>query len=141
MNVSLAYQSYQQTNIETASPEKLLLLLYSGAIAKLERARGELERKDYGSAHTLLVKAQDIVLELMVSLDWDTSPDLCNKLHSLYDYVYRQLVEANVRKDCSKIEESLQILSELHSGWREIVLRQESPVATEVPNGRLNLQG
>ncbi len=140
MNAPVACQSYQQTQIETASPERLLLMLYSAALWRLERAKTALQEHNYRETHDLLTKVQDIVLELMVSLDWETGSEICSSLHSLYDYVYRRLVQANIHKDLGAIDESVQILSDLQSGWEQVILHQKS-VAKPVPVSRLNIKG
>lgn len=140
-NTSAAYQSYRQTEIDTAEPIQLILLLYDGAIKKLDMAMVGLAEKDMSTTHVHLVKVQDIVLELMLSLNWDADKKLCDQLHSLYDYMYRKLIDANVKKQKQPIQEVRELLVELRSGWQAVVKQAPtvSPSSPEKP--RLNLQG
>lgn len=141
MNAPVACQSYQQTQIETASPERLLLMLYTAALWRLESAKTALQQKDYRETHTLLTKVQDIVLELMVSLDWETASEICSSLHSLYDYVYRRLVQATIHRDIGAIDEAIQILTDLQTGWEQVILNQKPAAHGTVPASKLNIQG
>lgn len=143
MNLPVAYQNYQQTQIETASPEKLLLMLYSAAVTRLEKGKQQLSDKRHAEAHATLVNVQDIVLELMVSLDWEANRELCSNLHSLYDYVYRRLVHANVHKEVEPVVEAITILSDLRDGWEEAIQNNDTKEAPprEIRKSRLNIQG
>lgn len=139
------YQSYKQTEIETASPGKLLLLLYDSAINRLKRARERMKERDREEAHQLLVKVQEIVVELMLALDWNAGSDLAPRLHALYDFMYRRLVDANVQQDPEIVDEVLQLLGTLQEGWREAYKQmaasgeQTGPAAG--PRPQINVQG
>jgi flagellar secretion chaperone FliS len=139
------YQSYKQTEIETASPGKLLLLLYDGAIKRLHLAKEELEQNRREECHLHLVRVQEILVELMLALDWDVEGELAARLHGLYDYMYRQLVRANVRKDQEIIDEVIQLLTTLREGWndafRHTVQNGEKPSSQAPPSSKINLQG
>jgi len=129
------YQAYQRVRVETASPPQLLLALYDGAVRFLGRARAAQESGDREGLHRNLVRTQDIVVELMTSLDLSRG-GVAQQLMGLYVYVYRTLVEANVAHDGAKIEEIDGILRKLRDAWREAVRRTESPhAATGVPAG------
>lgn len=138
------YQSYKQTEIETASPGKLLLLLYDGAIKRLRRAQEAFEREALEEVHQDLVKVQQILIELMLALDWKVGGDLAPRLHALYDFMYRRLVDANVKRSNEPIAEVLQLLSTLREGWAE-AYRQLS-ASGELPNAgtptsKINVEG
>lgn len=127
---------YRRTEIETASPAKLLLMLYDGAIRRLDRANRSIDSSDMSGAHDHLVRAQDIILELMLSLDWDVGGDIPARLHSLYDFMYRRLVEANIRKDKAPIGEVLSLLEQLRQTWSEVINTTPAaaaPVHDETP--------
>ncbi|NSW83193.1 MAG: flagellar export chaperone FliS [Syntrophothermus sp.] len=120
MSVNInAYQQYRNSTVETASPGTLLLMLYDAAIQNLEGAKRAIEGNDMAGAHNYLTRAQDIVLELMSTLNMEYQ--ISKSLWSLYDYLYRQLVQANVKKSLELVEEVYGFMTELRDTWREAV--------------------
>lgn len=111
------YQQYQQQQVMTAPPDKLLLMLFDGAVRFCNQAKKALEDACLEECHNYIVKAQDIVLELENSLNMDY--ELSHHLFSLYDYLYRRLVEANIKKETVLIEEAIAFLTELRQTWAE----------------------
>src|SRR5215207_1388828 len=91
-----AAQNYLRAKVLTATPEQLQLMLYDGAIRFGEQARLALEQKKHEQSYELISRTQKIIAEMTASLKHDVSPELCGKLASLYNYVYRKLVEAIV---------------------------------------------
>lgn len=122
-----AYQQYQQRNIETASPEEVLILLYDGLIRFLNRSRRAMETKDVAKAHEQLIRAQHIVLELMTSLDMKADAAMAKPLYALYEYLHHTLIQANVKQDISLVEEVLRHVRDLKATWEEAIkqVRQE----------------
>lgn len=110
---------YRQAHIETATPERLIVMLYDGAVKYLNFALQTLNQDDREGVHRNLLKAQAIILELMAVLDMDLGGELAVNLHNLYDYMYRQLVQANLEQQPQKIEEVLKLLAPLRSAWDE----------------------
>jgi flagellar protein FliS len=121
MAVPNPYQQYRQQQVNTASQEKLLLMLFDGAIRFCRSAVQALEEKQDEKAHTNLIKAQNIIEELISSLNFDY--DIAQNLYSLYDYLYIRLVEANMNKDSAIIEEALRFLTELRETWAEVAVK------------------
>jgi flagellar protein FliS len=110
--------TYLASSVATASPAQLLVMLFDRLALDLQRAANALETGSPGDAHAPLLHAQDIVLELLTTLRtdaWDGAAGLA----SLYDYLYRELVGANVRKDLDATRACLTIVEELRSTWRE----------------------
>ncbi|MCL6636640.1 MAG: flagellar export chaperone FliS [Alicyclobacillus sp.] len=99
-----AYAAYRQTSIQTAGPDKLLLMLFDGLLTALERARVAIQANRPAEAHQQLVKAQDIVREGLAGC-LDMQYEISRSLLSLYEYCHRRLVEANLRKDAAAVEE------------------------------------
>ena len=112
-----AYQQYQYNSIMSASPERLLLMLLEGAIKFVKLARKAIEEKDIEEANLYLTKAQDIIAELNQSLDM--SFDISENLAGIYDFLYRQLVDANIKKDAEALDVVESMLAELKSTWEE----------------------
>lgn len=132
-----AYRQYQQTQTHTASPGQLVVMLYQGAIKFLVKARYEVEAGHVERAHNNLVRAQDIVLELMNGLDLSIGP-VAENLHALYSFMYRRLVEANVRKDAKAIDDVLYMLRDLLPAWEQAVASVERAQAAS-PSDRASL--
>jgi len=120
MNPLLAgnpYAQYQQAQVDTASPERLLLMLYEGAIRFLNAGRkGILERK-YEVAHQNIVKAQDIITEFMATLNMKDGGEFAQNLFDLYEYLNGRLTQANLQKDVAIVDEVLGFVRELHEAW------------------------
>jgi flagellar protein FliS len=114
-------EHYKRTEIETATPAKLLLLLYDAAIQRLETAAEAMRTGKFERAHIDLLRVQDILTELMVSLDWGAKGAPVKELYSLYEYMYRGLVNANIKREVPAIEEAGKIMSELRDAWQEAV--------------------
>jgi flagellar protein FliS len=110
-------QNYLRTKVFTATPEQLQLMLYDGAIRFGEQARVALQQKSFEQSFTLLTKAQKIMMEMSASLKHDVAPELCGKLASLYNFVYRKLVEANIQHTMQPLDEALNILRYQRETW------------------------
>ena len=121
-------RKYLETQIKTASREKLLLLLYEGAINFCETAKKAISEEDRETTHTFLVKAQRIVAELICSLKVEHNEEVAKNLASLYGFVYSQLVNANVKRDVESIDNALQILRTLYEAWKEAINRVDEKV-------------
>jgi len=115
--VTNPYQMYQQQSVMTASQEELLIMLYNGCIRFIKQGMQAIDDKDIPRAHTNIVKAQDIIVEFISTLDMRY--DVAKSLMPLYDYIYRRLVEANVGKDATILNEALGLVTELRDTWTE----------------------
>jgi len=114
-------QHYLRTQIETASQPQLLLMLFDGAVRKLNIAKRAMKKKTVETAHNELTKVQQIFTELMVALDVELGGELANNLLRIYDFVYHHLVRANIKQDPALIDEVLPIVENLRDGWRQAV--------------------
>ena len=93
-------RQYSQVQIKTANKGKLIVLLYQGAIRNMRKAVLQMEQKDMEGKGNSLIRAQDIVLELLYALDQkllDEGNDLAANLQRLYLYCYRRLIHANMQ--------------------------------------------
>lgn len=120
-----AYQKYLKTTVETASQPQLLLMLFDAALKKLRMARKAIEENNVESSHNELIKAQKIFSELMVALDFEIGGELAHQLFAIYDFVYRQLVQANIRREVKLIDGILPIVEDLREGWTKAVAKYE----------------
>lgn len=115
--------SYLRTKILTANPQELRLMLYDGAIRFCHQARKGLEERDYEVSYNGLMRAQKIVLELSTSLNHQVSPELCDKLSSLYTYIYKLLVEANMSHQPRQVDEAVKLLEYERATWQMLMDR------------------
>ena len=113
------YNQYRMTSVQTANPEKLLLMLYDGLVVCLKQAKQAVEEKKMDQAHTSLIQGQDIITELMNTLNMDY--DISEGLYKLYDYQRQQLIEANIKKDAEIIDQVLTFTSDLRQTWAQAV--------------------
>lgn len=141
MNV---YEQYRQTQVQTAKPEQLLLMLYDGAISFLKKAKMAIESKNITEAHTFLIKTQDIIIELMLSLNMEVG-EIAVNLFRLYEYMHYRLVEANVNKDIKPVDEVLRMLQELRDTWDMAIKKLKEEKVEDTPpkslKGGLNIAG
>ncbi|HHP1262953.1 flagellar export chaperone FliS [Enterobacter sichuanensis] len=117
--------SYQKVGIESAvmsaSPHQLIVLLFDGAMSALVRARLFLDQGDLISKGEALSKAISIIDNgLKAGLDMDTEGELSNNLASLYDYMVRRLLLANMHNDVETIMEVEGLLNNIADAWKQI---------------------
>ncbi len=106
---------YQQAAIQSMPADKLLVLVYDGAIRFLKMAKEALGNKEFELANKHLLKTQDFITELMVTLDMNYA--IAGNLYKLYEYFNFRLVQANVRKDVEPVAEVLAHLVSLREVW------------------------
>ncbi|MDU4695599.1 MAG: flagellar export chaperone FliS [Paenibacillus sp.] len=118
-NIS-AYQSYQKNKYETASPHRLILMLYNGAVQYAMRAQKAIENGNVQDSNQCIQKSQAILYELISSLNEKEGGELARNLKNLYLYMIDRLVQANIKKNPVYIEEIVEHLNELKSAWEQI---------------------
>ena len=116
-----AAQMYQKNAVQTASPAKLTLMLYDGAVKFTNIAIEAIEAGDIEKAHNNIVKAQNIIVEFRSTLDMKYP--VAKDFDVVYDYIYRRLVEANMKKDKDILEEVLGHLRTMRDTWKEVMAK------------------
>ncbi len=114
-----AAKLYQKNSVETASPAKLTLMLYDGAVRFCNKAMEAIEEGNIEEAHKNIVKAENIIVEFRVTLDMKYP--IAKEFDDVYDYIYRRLVEANMRKDKEVLEEALGHIKTMRETWKEVM--------------------
>lgn len=114
-----AMNAYQKNAIMTASPAELTLMLYDGAIKFCNIALTAIEKNDVQRAHENIKKAEAIITELRASLD--RKYPVWEDFERVYEYIYKNLVEANIRKDAGALEEALGRIREMRDTWKEVM--------------------
>lgn len=113
------YQSYQQNSVTTASPGELTLMLYNGCLKFIVQAKKAIADKNIEAKNTNIQKAQNIIRELMVTLNMDQ--EVSQNMMSLYDYMNRQLIEANLKSDTAVLDEVEGLVTEFRDTWKEVI--------------------
>lgn len=115
----VGYGAYQRVQAETSAPGELVVLLYDALLKNLRRALAGLEENEPERVNDGLTRAQDITLELRATLDPES--DLAEQLVPLYDYMFRQLIYANTRKERAAVEEVVGLVIPVRDAWASAV--------------------
>ena len=124
-----ALSTYRETKVTTAGQGQLIIMLYNEAAKHLDEALQILGTDDEGRKSPrniekfgkAVVKAQEIITELMVSLDFEQGGDIAKNLFSLYTWFNRELVEANISRDAHRISDVRNFIDDLRNAWLTIV--------------------
>ena len=120
-NMTLAYKD---NTIKTASPAELTLMLYDGAIKFCNIALAGFEKNDINKINTNIIKAEKIIVEFRATLDFKYP--VARDFDLVYDYIYRRLVEANIKKDPEILEDALKYIREMRDTWKEVMVRSRA---------------
>ncbi|MDX1668383.1 MAG: flagellar export chaperone FliS [Limnobacter sp.] len=127
MNAPMMFgaKAYAQVGLESgvnsASPHKLIVMLYDGAIESIRKAKMYTEAEDTVEKVKAIDKAMRIISDgLIVSLDVKSGGQLAEQLLSLYQFVIRELVLANAKNDPAKMDDCIRLLADLRSAWNDI---------------------
>lgn len=110
--------SYIENSVKTASPAKLVEMLYEKGIEVLKDAKGFFRENNFIAANEKIKRAQDIITELNISLDMEKGGEIAKSLRSLYNYMYRTLIESNLKKDIQKLDEVIYYFEQLLDVWK-----------------------
>ncbi|MDA7494570.1 flagellar export chaperone FliS [bacterium] len=124
MSYAQAAATYQRNAVMTASPEKLIKLLYDGAIKHLEQSRTALMDESTSRSPEVgmsMSKAMGIIGELRASLDHTVGGDVSRNLEQLYEFVLDQLSQANLQRTPDGVNSALEVMRTLKEGWDGIV--------------------
>ena len=125
-------QDYRRTSVVTADPKRLVLMCYEGAIENLKIAKKRYVEKDYEGKASVTKKAQDIINELLCSLDFEKGGSIAKNLDSLYNYIVRRIIHADLNKDIRTIDEVIGILNEFKSAWEEVFYKQDNNIEPDL---------
>lgn len=114
------YDKLKQNAIFTTPKEELTLMLYDGALRFCNQAIIALENKDLMRVNELLIKVQNIIREFQLTLNRDY--EVSDNFAAMYDYIYRQLIEANLTKNMDILCEARDLIRGLRDIWKEAML-------------------
>lgn len=126
--------AYQQVRshggVESADPHGLITLLMDGALERLVKARAHMVRGEVAAKGEAITRCIEILGGLRGSLDRKADPVLVERLDSLYDYMSRRLLQANLRDDASLIDEVSNLLQPIRDSWVKIAPAAAQPAAS-----------
>jgi len=111
---------YLEQMVESAGREALLMLLVEAAVNFIRRALFAFERERLDEVNTCLIKAQNIYLELVITLDLDAG-EFAGNLAMVYQFLYNLLIEANMEKDPEKMKTGLRLAEDIRDLWKETI--------------------
>ena len=131
----LAHKQYTNVHVSTVDRGRLLLMLYDGCVKFLKHSKVGLESKDIPKFARFLSKAQAIISELMLTLDFEKGGDVAKDLDRLYDFMLFYLTEANLEKNPQKIQKVIDLVEIIASAYRDVIEGESKKAKTEVPEG------
>jgi flagellar protein FliS len=150
--IILAYRNqlsaYRETRVKTASQGQLVIMLYDEAVKQLDRGLellvlNTMEKKDPGRIEKIgkaVLKAQEIITELMASLDFERGGEIAKNLFSLYTWFNQELLEANMKQDLQRITIVRNMVNELRGAWAQIAAKNPVETANR-PSAGINIAG
>ena len=124
--------AYRETRVKTASPGQLVVMLYDEAIKQSDTAIGLFGKdskprpEDIERINMALGKVQDVITELMASLDFDAGGEIARDLFALYVWFGREILEANIHKEAERITAIRNMLSELRDAWADAASKSQN---------------
>ena len=142
MATGTPYKAYEKANVHTADQRQMILMLYDGSIRFMRKAINKIEEIDIESAHNYLIRARNIISELLATLKPEKAGEMGANLRQLYIYMFNRLVQANLAKDKEGVEEVIKLMSTLREGWAGVKqARKQNPESEEALPKRVNLEG
>ena len=114
-------KQYQANNITTASPEKLMIMLFDGAVQFLQKAKTAIDEKNLPEKAVNIESARKIIRELMRTIDLENGNDVSKSLFVLYNRMAMNLIKANVSKNVALIDEVIEDLSNIRWGFQKAI--------------------
>lgn len=121
MSANKYHKQYKKASVQSASKEKILLMLYEGAIKHIKKAKLAIEADDRARRGEHIGYAYDIIMELNTTLNHSVSPEVASNLERLYMFITDQLTQANVKGDAKPLNDSLKVLEILYDGWVQAI--------------------
>jgi len=115
------HQAYQNNSVNTATGGELTLMLYNGCIKFIKQAKKDLEANQIEGKNKHIQKAQNIIRELMLTLDLKV--DISKQIRPLYEFMLQRLTDANIQNDAAGLDEALGLAVEFRDTWKEVILK------------------
>ena len=133
-----AISAYRETRIKTASQGQLIIMLYDEAIKSLDKAlelitlnaKGKKDPAKIEHINSSILKAQEIITELSVSLDFEQGGEIAQNLFSIYTWFHHELLEGNISQDFDRIKIIREMINDLRNAWH-VIASEKAPDAAE----------
>ena len=141
MTTTTEANAYLRTQVLTASPEKLRLMLLDGAIRFAQQAADGLANNDFEASYNGITQARAIVLELATSIRADIDPELAERVQSVYMFLYREMVDASLHRDRARLTKAIELLQYERETWAMLMEKvasdrtQSKAAETPAPTG------
>lgn len=119
MYTANAYNTYKTNSVNYASKDQLLLMLVDGGVKFAKIGKQAIIDKDVKKAHENIIKTQNIFYELMATLDVSKAGNWGQSLMSVYDFIVRRLIDANIKKDAAIIDEVIPLIENIKDTWEQ----------------------
>jgi flagellar protein FliS len=141
MSTTRAYGSYLKQEVEGASQGKLIVMMYDATVKFIRAGVKAIEEKDIQNAHNNIVRAENIIYELMSTINVEEGGDIAQNLLKLYDYMIEELIEANTKKSVEKLENVLRIINPVRSAWKDVLAKETSAKSEAREHKSVNFAG
>jgi flagellar protein FliS len=131
MGATNAYGTYLQKEVEGASQGKLIVMLYDATVKFARAGIKAIEEKNIEEAHNNIIRAENIIYELMSTINVEEGGEIAQHLLKLYDYIIWELVDANTQKNAEKLENVIKIINPVRAAWKEVVAKEGKAATTE----------
>ncbi|HOS41507.1 MAG TPA: flagellar export chaperone FliS [Spirochaetota bacterium] len=135
------YEEYKKTEINTANQGKLIVMLYDGIVKFLGVAIDNMNPRTYDVVNANIIRAQDIITELMLALNINEGGEISNNLFNLYVYFKKRLLEANIKKDAEILTEVVTHVKELRDAWDKISAKETKTDKFAAAKGTFSIEG
>lgn len=125
-------EQYRKSAVNSASPLQLVVMLYDGALRFMEAAKHSIEHGELYKQNENCKKAQNIISELMSTLNMEQGGEIAQNLFSLYTFAYDKLIEGNVNDNPKSISEAIEVMSQLRESWVQLEKMTSQPNTNEV---------
>lgn len=140
--MSAPFNPYQHTQVTTASPERILIMLYEGAISNSRKALDRINHNDVAGKGMYIGKALAIVAELMNTLNHDIGGEISQRLEQLYLYIMDEFTRANMENRAKSLEDAIRVLLILRDAWNDAIeVQRTQRVAEPVAGSRMVAAG
>src|SRR5699024_2197310 len=121
-----SYQAYQNNAVTTASGAQLTLMLYNGCVKFIQQGMKAMEEKQFEVNNKAIQRAQDIIQELMLTLDQEI--EISKQMMPLYEYIHYQLQQGNMKNDITSLEQALELVMEFRDTWKDAMKQETTTV-------------
>ena len=119
MSYSRTATQYRETEVLTATPGQLVVLLYDHLLLSLRRARAAMDARDMEAQGVCLEKGRDVLTELLVTLDRERGGEVASNLAALYSFLLGELVQVGIRADAARLDRVTHMIAELRDAFAQ----------------------